>query len=208
MQTNRKKIGILLIIIGLILILLIIYFGFIKKSPATLTEVPVLTVTAQLPPSAPETGTTTPGDKPRNRQTYDISKEAPHKFSAVDLTKMAMAFAERLGSYSDYSNYGNFTDLKIFMTDSLKSWVDKYVEQLKKESKNNGAYYGLVTKALTTEVKSFDDQAGIARVIVTTKRSESTERMGGGTSYTQKIDISFVKVNGEWLVDKAYWESK
>ncbi|MFA5023968.1 MAG: hypothetical protein WC523_03380 [Patescibacteria group bacterium] len=208
MQTNRRQLGLLIIIIGLIILLLIVYFGFFKKSssptvPSTTTEP---TISGQLP-TGPETASTTPGDKPRNYQKYNIAAEAAHKTNASDVAKMAMAFSERLGSYSNQSNYGNFTDLKIFMTDSFKDWADKYVETLK--SQNAGvAYYGISTKAVTSEVKSFKEAAGTAEIIVTTQRRESTTTLGGGEAYTQKITIGFVKVNGEWLVDNAYWEKK
>jgi len=210
MPTNRK-LGILIIVIGLLLIILIIYFGFIRKSASVtpITTPTATTTTGQLT-SGPSTGTTTPGDLPRNYQQYDISKEPAHKFNADDLSKIAMAFAERLGSYSSQSDYGNFTDLKIFMTSSMQAWADKTVAEYKAKSANNTAYYGIVTTAVTTEVKSFDDAAGTAKIIVTTERRESTANSavgtGGGQPYKQKIDFSFVKVNGDWLIDSAYWE--
>jgi len=206
MQTDRKKIGLLIIGIGLIVLLLIIYFGFFRK-PSPTTE-PTVTpeITGQLP-GVNETGTTTPGDKPRNYQKYNIAAEATHQTNANDLAKIAMAFSERLGSYSNQSNYGNFTDLKIFMTDSLKTWADKYVETLKAQSAGTD-YYGISTKAVTSEVKSFDETNGTAEIIVMTERRESTEKISGGEAYPQQININFVKINGEWLVDKAYWGNK
>jgi hypothetical protein len=208
MQNNRRNVGILIIIIGLILIALIIYFGFLRKSApvepeGTATTTP--TVTSQLP-TGPEVSTTTPSDKPRNYQKYDISQEAPRPTGSADLAKRAMLYSERLGSYSSQSDYSNFTDLKIYMTDSLRVWSDKYVAELKSQVKNN-AYYGIETKALTTEVKSFNDKSGTADIVVTTERRESTEKIGGGEPFIQKIDLSFVKTaSGDWLMDKAYWE--
>lgn len=206
MNTNRKTLGIILIILGLILIGLIIYLGFFKKAPTT-TESPVTgtDITGQLP-TGPTTGTTTPGDKPRNQKTYDISQEKTHQFNSNDLAKRAMFFSERLGSYSNQSDYGNFTDLKIYMTDSFKVWADKNVETLKSQATASAGYYGISTKALTTEVKNFDDKAGKSSIVVTTERRESTEKVNGGTPYQQKIDLDFIKVDGEWLVDRAYWE--
>lgn len=205
MQTDRKKIGIFIIIIGLILLGLIIYFGLIKKTPTGTEVVNEPTGTSQLP-TGPETGTTTPGDKPVNYQRYDVSKEKPHKFNENDLAKTAKAFTERFGSYSVQSNYGNFTDLKIFMTDSFKEWIDKYVETLKSQNKNNLTYYGITTRALTTEVKNFDDAKGVAEIVILTERQESTEKINGGEPYRQKLTLNFVKLNNDWLVDKAYWE--
>lgn len=202
MLTNRKNIGILIIVMGLILIILIIYFVWFRQV-ATIPEstVPVATTTTQLP-SGPTVGTTTPGDKPRNQQSYDISKEAPHSITADDLGKIAMAFSERLGSFSNQSGYSNVTDLEILMTDSLKSWAVNYVDQLTKQYKNNGVFYGITTRALVYTVNSFDDKSGQAKITVTTQRTEQVSQK----SYNQKMDLSFLKVNDKWLVNETYWE--
>ena len=120
--------------------------------------------------------------------------------------KIGMSFAERFGSYSNQSDYGNFTDLKIMMTDNMKSWVDTYVAQLKKQNSASGAYYGLTTQAVTATVSSFDDKTGQAAVIVTVKQVASTAKVTGGPSVTKKLDLTFKKVNGDWLVDRAYSE--
>lgn len=208
MTTNRKTIGFSLIIIGLILIFLIIYFGFIKKAPTTI-ETPLTAVPAESGaqlPATPETGTTTPSDKPRNPQTYDITKEDEHQTDAEDLAKIAMAFAERLGSFSSQSDYGNFTDLKIFMTESFQVWADKYVNEQRATAKSEGDYYGITTKALTAVVKGFDANAGTARIIVATERRESNTEINGGEAFRQNIDIDFIRLGEEWLVDAAYWE--
>ncbi|MEI6529535.1 MAG: hypothetical protein WCN88_04025 [Candidatus Falkowbacteria bacterium] len=208
MQTDRKKIGILIIVIGLIIIGLIVYFGFLRKSSPTVidnTEVPE--VTGQLP-SAPTIGTTTPSDQPRNYQKYNAASEATHQINGDDLGKISMSFAERFGSFSNQSSYGNFTDLKILMTDNMKTWADKYVEELKTQPNSSSAYYGIVTDSLTYEVKKFDDAAGQAEILIGTQRRESTEKINGGESYNQNLSLSLVKVGGEWLFDKAYWEKK
>lgn len=205
MQTNRKRIGLLLILVGLLLLIVIIYFGFPKKAPtgstATSTTPGGLTTGAV-------TGTTTPGNRPANHLTYDLSQEAPHVTNATDLEKIGMSFAERFGSYSNQSNYGNFTDLKIFMTDNMKVWVDTYIADLKKSAVAGAGYSGLVTHALTAQTSGFNDQAGTALVIVTTERSASTDQIGGGTPQIAKLDLTFKKVSSDWLVDKAYWEKK
>jgi hypothetical protein len=208
MQNNRRNLGLAIIALGLIIIVLIFYFAFFKKSPESEpgTETP-LTPSTSLP-AVSGSGTTTPGDAPMNNQQYDISKETPHKFNSVDLEKIAMSFAERFGSYSNQSNYGNFTDLKIFMTDELKKWVDKYVADLKAQSKNSSSYYGIVTVALTADTKFFDEKSGKAQIVVNTQRRESNEKINGGNAYIQSIDIRFELVNDEWLVDEVYWEKK
>ncbi len=206
MQNNRRNLGLLIIAIGLIVLALVIYFTFFFQAPAAPEVLPNETVTStpQLE-NGPTTGTTTPSDKPRNQQTYNLSQETPHQFNINDLTKMASIFAERFGSFSSQSDYGNFTDLKIFMTDSLQNWVDTYIQKIK-AAYSSKTYYGIVTKALTTEVKSFDDKAGSADIIVTTQRSESTEKINGGTPYRQNLELKFKKIGNDWLVNEVYWQ--
>jgi len=204
MQTNRKKIGLLLILVGLLLIILIIYFGFSKKTPTTTTTniTPAATSTVRVTVN----GTTTPGDLPTGHQTYDLSKEAPHITNAGDLEKIGMAFAERFGSYSNQSDFGNFRDLKLFMTDNMKTWVDTYIAALKKSASTATGYSGQETHALSAKASAFDDKAGTAAVVVTVARSVSSDKIGGGQPQTAKLDLAFKKVNNNWLVDKAYWE--
>lgn len=206
MQINRKTVGFLLIFIGLAIIAAIIYFMIMKKAateePLTTGETPV---TGQLP--VEETGTTTPSDQPRNYTQYDLTKEPVHAVNATDLAQRSRSYAERLGSYSTQSDYGNFIDLQIYMTDSMRAWADTYVAEQKASAKS-GSYYGIETKALTTEIKSFDDKAGTAEITVVTERRESTETIGGGQPFRQNLDLKFLKVNGEWLINEAYWEKK
>lgn len=206
MQNNRKTIGLMLILIGVIIIAVIIYFLFMKKAAV---EAPATTVTTPIAklPAVIEKGTTTPSDQPRNYLQYDVSKETAHTTNAADLAKRAGTYAERFGSYSTQSDYGNFTDLEIYMTPNLKTWAAKYVEEQKASAKS-GSYYGITAKTLTTEIKSFDETNGTAVIIVTTERRESTTSIGGGEPFNQKLELSFLKVNGEWLMDKAYWEKK
>lgn len=208
MQTNRR-VGIVIIVIGLLLIISIIYFGFLRKPAANLPGNTQTSPTSTNQSSGPIKGTTTPGNVFQNHQTYDLSKEAPHTFNANDLSKMAMAFAERIGSFSSQSDYGNFTDLKIFMTPSMQDWADKTVADYRSKATNNTAYYGITTTAVTSEIKSFDDKAGTAKITVNTERRESADNSAinvGGTPYRQKIDFNFLKVNGDWLIDSAYWQ--
>ncbi|MCX6794440.1 MAG: hypothetical protein NTY31_00340 [Candidatus Falkowbacteria bacterium] len=204
MQTNRKTIGFLLIFLGLAIIAAIVYFLLTKKTPTETPLVSEIAPIAQLP-AGEEKGTTTPSDQPSNNIQYDLTKETTHTINAADLAQRARAYAERLGSFSTQSDYGNFTDLQMYMTPGMRAWADTYVAEQKASAKS-GSYYGIEAKALTTEIKSFDDSAGTAQIIVTAERRTSTTEIGGGEPYLQKLDIGFLKINGEWLMDKAYWE--
>lgn len=206
MQENRKKLGIFLIVLGLILIVIIVYLFFIKKNE----EVPLENQEnseeslSDLQPEE-QVGTTTPDDIPRNFQEYDISKEEEHVFNEGDLAKRSKAWAERFGSFNNQSNYGNFSDLKIYMTESFSDWVDDYITTLKSKNPSGSSYYGIVTNALSSEIVSFDKSAAKAVVKVLTKRAES-DATGEKEPYYQTLRFELVETNGEWLIDAAYWE--
>ncbi len=206
MQSNRKKIGIFIIVLGLIIIALIIYLLLSKnKLVPTLETVGTDNETQTELVDEPITSDSKPSDAPISNQKYDINDIANRKINGDDLGKVAMSLAERFGSFSNQSNYGNFTDLKILMTDNMRKWVDEYVIELKKKPQNSNVYYGVTTQAMTYKIIKFDDKSSEAEILVSTRRSESTEEINGGTAFNQDLRVVFLKVEGEWLFDAAYW---
>jgi len=206
MQGDRKKIGLLIIILGALIIALIVYFLIIKKS-SRFIETPLVEEIGSGEVVGTEPPATNPSNVPINSQNYDLGiQEAPRAINGDDLGKLSMSLAERFGSFSNQSNYGNFTDLKIMMTSDMKTWVDSYIEDLKAQPKNNdNIYYGVTTKAINYQVKNFNDATGNAEVIVNTQRRESTDTINGGEAYSQDLRLILVKVDGNWLLDAAYW---
>lgn len=205
MKLDRRKFGIALIIVAALVLAAIIYFTFFRSTgeePVSPPDNGNLPATESNLPEAP-VGTSTPSDRP-SAANYNLAAEEPHDINADDLGKLSMAFAERFGSFSNQSNYGNFTDLKIMMTPSMRSWAQDYVETLR-EKATDSSYYGITTKALTYEIKKFDENQGRAQVLVSTQRRESREAVGGGESYNQDIMIDLTEQNGDWLFDRAVW---
>lgn len=203
-MNHHKKLGIFIIVVGLLIIAAIIYFIYVRRSFAPEIVPVVETAPIVQLPVVTDTSSTTPGDRPRNYQQYDISQEDVHTTNANDIAKLASAFAERLGSYSNQSNYSNFEDLNIFMTDSMRDWAKDYVEKMRMDNPYSGSYYGVTTKAVSTEATSFNDTLGRAEVIIGTQRRE-TNLDGGENNYQQNLRLTFVKQSGQWLVDGAYW---
>ncbi len=124
----------------------------------------------------------------------------------IDLERMAKSFAERFGSFSNQSNYANIRDLKLFMSDKMEKWADAYVEKNKKSDAANQVYYGLTTKSVSAKAEKFDEAAGQASVVVDTRRREAIGTTNNSSRlYNQSIRVSFVKENGAWKVDSAFW---
>ncbi len=205
MMGDSKKIGLLIVSVA-VLILAIVAILFLKKNNSQISEPTYTNIsTSTLETSKIVTmPTSTPGNRPRNYQSYDISKEEPHQINDDDAARIARLFATRFGSFSNQSDYGNINDLKIFMTDSMSTWADKYIADLRSQE-YTGEYYGIITHPLTTKILSYDEKGGKVKVEVTTERQESKGEVLG-VAYRQKMTLDLVKINNEWLVDNAVWE--
>jgi hypothetical protein len=205
---DRKKIGWLIVGVSC-LVLAIIVIMLLKNNSSKISgnQATTTPVGTNLPSSGTVTmPTSTPGSKIRNYQKYNVSQEKPHALDSTDAAVLSESFAERLGSFSNQSDYSNFTDLKIMMTDNMKAWIDKYVTGLKKEP-YSGQYYGITTHTLTSKVVSDDEKSGKAKVEVMTERQEQ-QATALKPSYKQKLTVELIKTNGQWLVDSAFWEKK
>lgn len=209
MRNNRKTLGIIVLILGVLILALVIYlFFFDKSTPPVDKPVEQEQVSTPTLPTTEETDENidiSTGDKPRNFQEYDISQEDEHEINEQDLIKTAESIAERFGSFSNYSNYSNFSDLKIFMTSKMKAWAENYVADLKNSATGYDEYYGVTTVALSSRVKDYiPNQRAV--INVTTQRIESGSQINEGQAYNQDIEITLEKVGGTWLVDSAYWQ--
>jgi len=206
-----KLIGIITILTGAILLMVIFYFLFFANKSES--NVPVV--------DDKQVNTLNTGGDVKNNNTITtkpvetkntitpVKKPSAEKFGEGDLKKMALLFAERFGSFSNQSNFRNISDLKIFMTKSMEKWADDYIMEQNNKMADNIIYYGIITKAVTAEVRQFNEATGQAAVMISTRRRE-TAMMDNNNSdtYNQDILISFVKENNLWKVNNAYWQAK
>jgi len=198
---NKKIWGIIIIIIGLLIIAVIIYLMFFYKAAAPIAEPEESGNQAAITPVSTETT-----EKLSTVQPLSPLKKAEVK--SDDLARMASAFAERFGSFSNQSDYGNLRDLQIFMTDNMKIWTQNYIADAKAEKTDTSIYYGIVTRSVISEVKQFDGDLGQAEILVKTQRRESTGVAGNSTTFYQDIIIKYLRSGGVWRVDGAYWQDR
>ena len=200
---NKKTWGVIIIIFGLLLIIAIIYFLFLYQ-PAT--PGPVVSQ-----PTAGEPQAALPQQAVSPKPPIAVQPVAPIKNTEIkqdDVARMASAFAERFGSFSNQSDYGNIRDLQIFMTAKMKDWAQNYIDQARAKKTDTSIYYGIVTKSILSEVKQFNGDAGQAEILVKTQRRESTGVSGNSTTFYQDIIIKYLREAGVWRVDGVYWQSK
>jgi len=136
-----------------------------------------------------------------------IAKQDPVQVKKDDLKRLAASFAERFGSYSNQSNFGNITDLKIFMSRRMQGWADDYINARRGDGSANDLYYGITTKAVAQEVKDMDDDTGQASILVQTRRREATGSiLNTSNVFDQGVLVSLIRENGSWKVDSAVWQ--
>lgn len=200
-MNNKRFWGVIAIIFGLLIIAVIIYFIFFYQ-PAALAPV----VEQPVATGAQTIVTPEPTSQPVAIQPVSPLKKAEVK--ADDLARMAVAFAERFGSFSNQSDYGNLKDLQLFMTSSLNDWAQNYINEARLKKTDTSIYYGIVTKAILSEVKQFDSDLGQAEILVKTQRRESTGVTGNSSTFYQDIIIKYRREGTVWRVDGIYWQSK
>lgn len=112
---------------------------------------------------------------------------------------LARFFVERIGSYSNQSQFQNLDDVKPLMTLRVQAWA----EGLKKQDAAGG-YRGITTKALALEVVTWNaKQSAVMRV--STQRQEERDDEAPRVYY-QDAEINLIYQNDTWLVDGVYWK--
>ncbi|MFZ5365225.1 MAG: hypothetical protein ACOZBH_03450 [Patescibacteria group bacterium] len=122
--------------------------------------------------------------------------------NSEELTNLAKIFAERFGSFSNQGGFDNLDIVQSMATDSMKSWLVSQKKSLEQKYPISDAYYGVTTQSPIAKVLSYGENN--ASVLVTTQRQE--RKNGDENNYTQDIKIEFVKINGNWLINAAYWQ--
>ncbi len=208
-MSKKAKITILIVII----VLIVLIAGFILLQDKLFkTEVQLPDdVKKQAEEVAEKESETEPApkniDEPANQEdpvVYSFNpeeEEEQRETSKEELKQIAFAISERFGSYSNEGNFGNISDLKIYMTDSMKNWADSYISESQAEG-YSGDYYGITTTALVGEVLEFNEDD--ASFLITTSRREVKDNQE--EVFNQDIIINFNKIGDEWKVHEAYWK--
>jgi len=201
---DKRKIQIIILALLIVLLLaIVIYFLWFTKFPqAGNNKIANQPTTGQ---NTVVNKNLTPATTPEaSAPKVNVPPASSETIAKTNLVKVAESFAERLGSYSNQANFSNISDLKLYMTASMKNWADKYVAANKK-SGYSGVYQGVTTQAVSTEVKKFDDANGQADILIHTQKVSVKGTSSPVTAY-QDITITFVKQNNTWLVDNAVWK--
>jgi len=196
-MSRRNKI--LIIVVLVLVALALAYWLFLAPRLRGGGGVPKTNVNVPLEPLALPPGSTTV-----SAVVPEASREEKLR---SEISRLAAAFAERFGSYSNQGDFENLLDLKSLMTGNMQTWVDNFVAENKAGQTDNTVYFGVTTKSVSLETISIDEAAGEARIKVRTQRREASGTMSDNVRiYYQDLELSFKKVGGEWKVDEATWK--
>lgn len=143
-----------------------------------------------------ETGSTvnTFGLPPTPPERLEQEKKYP-----LGLKQLAMAFAERYGSYSTDEPKKNIQDLESQMTAALYK-----TEIAKKVDTGATGFSGYSVKALAADLLSV--KADTASVLVKTQVTQTNGNGGTPNVYYRNLQLGFVKAGDQWLVNSVKWQ--
>lgn len=213
MERNKKIFYTSAITLAIILIFALVYFIYVQKmSFKDLTAAPqkiVSLVKKQVPVKTTEPVIRIDVGEEGSPKTERPKTTEKLEFTKEDVARLAAGFVERFGSYSNQANNANIYDLKIYMTRNMQIWADDYLAEQRKNKTDDTNYYGIITKAVSSDIKDFDEAAGRASVAVHTRRQEAESFTDNITNtFNQDITIGLLKEDGAWKVNSARWENK
>lgn len=116
----------------------------------------------------------------------------------LGVKQLAMAFAERYGSYSSDEPIKNIADLAPYMTDRLS----RELSSLKSDLSETAVFTGYTTRALSTDL--INVSASDAEIIVKVQRTQTIDKTD--RTYYADLKLTAVKVGNEWKIDSAKWQ--
>lgn len=143
-----------------------------------------------------------------NNQQLAVNNQLPRELTEEEKTALlkdelkikARNFTERYGSFSTDVRLQNFKDLKGEMSNRFWRETEDYI--LTEEKKLISEFYGMTTRVLNVEEKSFSESR--AEYLVSCQRQETK-----GTSqkvFYQNLELKMIQENGEWRVDDVRWK--
>ena len=135
--------------------------------------------------------------------------EAPRRSATEqELARLASAFAERYGSYSNQTNYENLEALYVFMTPALQDATRAFVAAEREKQRDTSIYYGITARGLSVKTASLDEGGGNASFLVSTFRKETIGSGGNVKTFQEELVVDMRKDGDAWRVDQAIWQGR
>ncbi len=134
-------------------------------------------------------------------KTKQLSAEEEEKNVLIGFVR---DFVERFGTYSNQTDFADVLELKRYMTDNAKPFIDRYVDGIKRKYPYSDGYYGITT--IAASVRPIDFSAGSERVQVRISARRQVTSSSVEDVYTQEADVEVVRKGDEWKINGVYWK--
>jgi hypothetical protein len=136
-----------------------------------------------------------------NQPQVDVSKD-----DKSEIQSLAIIFGQNFGSYSNQTNLNNFDDIYGLMGASMNKWAqDTYKAQIMQQHPQS-VYYAIEAKVLNVQITKIDEAKNTATALLKIQRQEFTGSPENVEVFNQDLLLNLIKVNGDWIVDSAYWQ--
>lgn len=124
------------------------------------------------------------------------------------LQRLAVSFAERYGSFSNQSDFGNLESVLPYMTASFQGRTNFFITAERTKHRDTSVYYALTTRNSKVTTVTFDAEGTDAVFLVVASRSEAIGSPVNVRHYEESLRVTLKKESGVWRVDNAVWENK
>lgn len=132
-------------------------------------------------------------------------QEVTNQQQQASVKAIALSFIERMGSFSNQSDYANIEELKPFMTEKMNAWAESYLKEQRSKDTDVSEYYGITTKVISLDFQEFEFTDGTAYIEANTQRIEYTGAQRTNRVRYQVASISLIKKGDVWFVDEFSW---
>jgi len=188
------KIIILIIIAVVVVVAIVLGFLYFRQEPED-AQPPTVINEQEPPPRQPIVPEV-------ERKTIDLPKLTEEEKSEEQLQTLARVFAERFGTFSNQAGFTNLDDIQSLLTEEMQQWVAAQKTQMSKKYPLDSEYYGVTTSAPIVKTDSYSQDKAV--MLVTTQRTE--KKNSESKTFEQKIKVEFVNIDGNWLINGAYWQ--
>ncbi len=201
---NKRNLALLSLIVvcalavGL-LVYYLIFYNFNKSNDSQNVEPVVKIPTATLitnTPQTKETSTNTPNQ---------IQPSTTDEIVQQDAGQVAKIFVQRFGTYSNQEGAEQFSDLKLFITAKMQTWVDNQIDKILGSQTDYKIPHSVRTQVVSVKILSLDKASGTATVMVGARRTDQTGDAAPKIS-NPEIKVEMVKAGKRWQVDSIVWQ--
>lgn len=122
------------------------------------------------------------------------------------LMRQAMTFASRSASYSSVDGFATILEVFPQSTPDVQTYLLNLQKSLQAAHPIAGPSWGQNTRSLAPMIASGIPILTSGGAQVTVQTRQTTETDGKETSSYKEADITFVKINGAWLVSRVEWK--